>query len=264
MKYSVIIPVFNRPLELSRAIKSVLNQTNSDLELLVIDDCSTDHTVDIAAEFARSDNRVKILRNQTNYGACISRNNGIHAATSKFIAFLDSDDEWRLNYLTEMNNLIESHPGFGAYYCDIGLVTPDHKIIPTSTPYGIEGDISSVIFKKMYLCTPTTLIVLREIATAIGGFDPDFTKGCNDDEFCIKVALNTKVKYLNKILAIFHTDAAQRISTNPIGQIEGFGRLLSKFKKQIIKAQGYECLLNHYADLETRYLSYINAMKNKL
>lgn len=262
MQISIIIPVYNRPIELSRAILSVLNQSYADFELIIVDDCSSDNTFNIATKFSENDHRVKILRNIANGGACISRNNGIFAANNKYIAFLDSDDQWLPNYLMEMVNLIHTNPDCGAFYSDIGLLNNEGQITPTNTPYGIEGDISSKIFENMYLCTPTTLIVLREIALLVGGFDTEFTKGCNDDEFCIKIALNTRIKYLNKILAIFHIDAVNRISTNPIGQIQGFGKLLIKFKDQIIESQGYDGLIKHYQTLETKYKNYIQTLLN--
>jgi glycosyltransferase involved in cell wall biosynthesis len=256
MKFSIIIPVFNRPKELARAIQSILIQSYSDFELIIIDDCSNDGTVDVALEFSKIDDRVKVYKNGTNGGACISRNNGINLSVNEYLAFLDSDDEWLPDYLMEMKKLIDLHVDYGAYYSDIGLVDNKGVIVPSPTSYGLEGDISKAIFQQMYLCTPSTLIVRREIAKKIGGFDVNFTRGCNDDEFCIKLALNTRVKYLNKILGIFHVDAIDRISTNPIGQIIGFGKLLCKFKAEIIKSNNVELLVRHYENLQKKYEEY--------
>lgn len=262
MKFSIIVPVFNRPKELARAIKSILIQSYSNFELIIIDDCSQDGTVDVAIEFSKVDDRVKVYKNAVNSGACISRNNGINISGNEYLAFLDSDDEWLPDYLMEMKDLIELHPDYGAYYSDIGLIDHDGSIVPSPTPYGIEGDISQTIFQKMYLCTPSTLIVRQEIAKKVGGFDINFTKGCNDDEFCIKLALNTRVKYLNKILGIFHIDAVNRISTNPIGQIIGFGKLLHKFKEEIIDSNGFDLLIQHYENLQNKYENfYINKFR---
>lgn len=90
---SVVIPSFNRAATISRAIDSVLNQTYSNIEIIVVDDCSTDNTAEIVAAY--TDPRVRYLRNSTNSRACISRNKGIAAAKGDCIALHDSDDAWR-------------------------------------------------------------------------------------------------------------------------------------------------------------------------
>jgi len=89
---SVIMPTYNRARTLKRAIDSVLAQTYSDIELIVVDDCSTDNTKDIVDKY--SDERLRYVRLKKNSGACVARNVGIEKAKGEYIAFQDSDDYW--------------------------------------------------------------------------------------------------------------------------------------------------------------------------
>ncbi len=91
---SVIMPVYNSEKTVGRAIESVLVQTYKSLELIVIDDCSTDRSRDIIGQYAEKDPRVHILYNEKNEGVSAARNHGIHKARYDWIAFLDSDDYW--------------------------------------------------------------------------------------------------------------------------------------------------------------------------
>ncbi len=88
----MVIPAFNREGTVLRAVRSALGQTYSVLEVIVVDDCSTDSTAEIVE--ALEDPRVRVIRNKVNSGACKSRNVGIEAAVGEYIALLDSDDEW--------------------------------------------------------------------------------------------------------------------------------------------------------------------------
>src|SRR5215468_5764628 len=91
-RVSVVVPVFNRPIAVARAINSVLVQTCQDFEIIVVDDASTDDTA--AAVASIRDSRVRSIRHDRNRGGSAARNTGIEAAGAPLVAFLDSDDEW--------------------------------------------------------------------------------------------------------------------------------------------------------------------------
>lgn len=91
---SIITPCYNSEKFLARTIESVLSQTYTNWEMLIVDDCSKDGSFSIAEEYSKKDNRIKVYKNQTNQGACYSRNFAIEIASGKYIAFLDSDDLW--------------------------------------------------------------------------------------------------------------------------------------------------------------------------
>ena len=119
---SVIMPAFNAELTVARALKSVLDQTYTNFELFIIDDCSNDHTVDVIDTF--SDPRVSLIKNIENMGAPKSRNIAIEMAQGRFICFLDADDEWLPRKLELQVRLLESS--------NAALSAHGYKLISTS------------------------------------------------------------------------------------------------------------------------------------
>lgn len=98
---SVILPVYNSERYLRDAVTSVLQQSMSQLELLAIDDASTDGSLAILQQFAAQDSRVRVIANQENQGVASVRNAGIQLAQGEYVAFLDSDDSWQMNKLQQ-------------------------------------------------------------------------------------------------------------------------------------------------------------------
>ena len=122
---SVIIPTYNSASYLTKTVKSVLAQTYSDVEVLLIDDCSTDSTQDLILNLATSDDRVKYHFQEKNCGAAVSRNVGINMARGRYIAFLDSDDTWECNKVEKQVGLLREDKPF--VYCAYDIVDKDGK-----------------------------------------------------------------------------------------------------------------------------------------
>ena len=132
---SVILPNYNCSKFLSRSINSVLNQTYKYLELIIVDDCSTDNSVEIIRQFLKKDKRIKFLRRNKNSGTdAAPRNLGISKSRGKFIAFLDADDHWKEDKLTyQINNIKNFHFSF------------------TAADYNTEGSLKNSNFLITYL-----------------------------------------------------------------------------------------------------------------
>ena len=96
---SIITPIYNSEAFLEETVVSILNQSYSNWELLLIDDCSTDNTLALANQYSNKYSNITVLKNQNNVGAAVSRNKGITATSGDFIAFLDADDLWKPNKL---------------------------------------------------------------------------------------------------------------------------------------------------------------------
>lgn len=99
MKISVIIPAYNSSKFIKRVVTSVLLQTYENFELVIVDDCSTDNTVELVESF--TDNRIKIVKHQENTGAGVARQSGLKEATGEFIMFIDSDDYVKDDFLEQ-------------------------------------------------------------------------------------------------------------------------------------------------------------------
>ena len=108
IKYSFIIPFYNSKKYLARAIKSIIKQKKLDIEIILVDDCSSDNSLEIANYFKKKYPFVKIIKNKTNLGVGISRNKALKKANGEFLIFLDSDDELFDNSLTKLSSVIKN------------------------------------------------------------------------------------------------------------------------------------------------------------
>lgn len=104
---SVIIPIYNSSLHIEECLNSVINQSYKNLEILVIDDCSSDNSVDIVKGF--NDKRIKIIRLKKHCGVSKARNTGITASKGRYICFLDSDDYWTLDKIEKQIEFMQSN-----------------------------------------------------------------------------------------------------------------------------------------------------------
>lgn len=158
---SIIMPAYNAALYLETAICSVVNQTMEDWELIVIDDCSTDDTPRIVAEFSRNDSRIDLITNEENIGVARTRNRGIELCRGKYIALLDSDDYWKPQMLEKMINRIEETKA-DITYCSYEIVGEQGEkvcndfIVPITTSFE-ESIIRSVI-------TCSTVLITAQLA----------------------------------------------------------------------------------------------------
>ena len=103
---SVVMPLYNSEIFISETINSVLNQTFTNWELILIDDASTDKTIEIAKSFISNNPKIRLLKNKENLGAALSRNRGIEIAEGDYIAFLDADDLWKPEKLQRQLNFM--------------------------------------------------------------------------------------------------------------------------------------------------------------
>lgn len=192
MKISVVIPVYNGEKFIADAISSVLSQTFSASEIIVINDCSTDNTLDVLATF---NNKIKIITNKKNSGASFSRNQGIRAASYDFIAFLDADDIWYPNKISRQVSLMEEHIDCRFSYGQATLVS--FESYNPSLLNEVDNTISLArikpfieIFESPYFST-STIITSKQLCIDCGLFREDL-KTAEDIDLCYKIAYKTK------------------------------------------------------------------------
>jgi glycosyltransferase involved in cell wall biosynthesis len=113
--FSIITPVYNRADLVGETIETVLKQEFQDFEYILVDDKSTDNSLEVLESYAKMDSRIKIVRHEINQGRCITRNTGINTAIGQWICFLDSDDFYHPNHLTVLKELISKFPNIQAF-----------------------------------------------------------------------------------------------------------------------------------------------------
>ena len=187
---SVIIPTYNRADSILPALESVLAQTFTEIEVIVVDDASRDTTRDRLSTF--SDKRVRILHHEQNRGAAAARNTGIRVARAPFVAFQDSDDYWQPSKLQVQLSALKKNRRASAAYCSL-VRTWDNKTIriPSRSIQIKEGDISEEILRHNYISTQT-LLVEKGPLEAIGGFDDALP--CLED-WDLNIRLSEKIRF---------------------------------------------------------------------
>ena len=140
---SIIMPSYNTGRFISETIESVLAQSYSDWELIIVDDCSNDNTDDVVSQYL-TDKRIRYIKNETNSGAAVSRNRALREAKGKWIAFLDSDDLWHPEKLEKQIEFMTKNNYHFSYtnYCEIdensketGILITGPKVIEIKYPY---------------------------------------------------------------------------------------------------------------------------------
>lgn len=212
MTFSIIIPLYNKAPYVAKALKSVLGQTFSDYELIVIDNASSDGSDEIVHETIKhSDHQeIKIIKLEENTGPGGARNRGITESSAPYVCFLDADDWWEPTFLEEMANLIKCHPGAGIYGTGYWIVKDGKKRL---APIGIDKNFTEceINYCQIYsktLCMPLTSITVaipRIVFKECGVFKPHLKLG-EDFDLWIRIALNHKVVFLNKPLSNYNQD----------------------------------------------------------
>ena len=169
VKISVIMPIYNAGDYLSRAIGDVLSQTLTDIELICIDDGSTDNSSKIIKKFAAKDKRVKVIR-ESNSGPSVARNRGLKMADGKYIIFLDADDFYEKNLLSELYETAErDNLDIAVTKFDIYNDSKDSYSLPTEEPHGnifVPGGVTSKNEHPDYILTSTTGYVWNKLFRA--------------------------------------------------------------------------------------------------
>ncbi len=182
MKISVIIPVFNRPQMVQRALRSVLEQTEPPLEIIVIDDGSTDETPSVLNTFVP---QVQIIR-QPNKGVSAARNAGILQARGDWIALLDSDDQWLPNKLQLAREFVTAHPQIRIFQTEEIWIRHGKRVNPRKKHQKHGG----WIFKQsLPLCivSPSAVVIHKSVFETVGLFDETFPV-CEDYDLWLRVS----------------------------------------------------------------------------
>lgn len=229
-KVSVILPTYNRANVILRSIESVLNQSFRDLELIVIDDCSTDNTKDVLNKI--SDPRLKSVFLKKNKGACYARNVGIKKAQGNFIAFQDSGDEWLHGKLEKQINYLEEKKIDAV--CSSYILVENSSVvkkIPPGKHYDFFIKCEDLLPGNL-VGTPT-LIVKASLIREIGGFDDNLPR-FQDWELAIRIAQKTPIFFYSEPLTIAHA-CQDSLTANNFNGVIALEHILKKhcvmFKK---------------------------------
>jgi glycosyltransferase involved in cell wall biosynthesis len=210
---SVIIPVYNCEAFIAQAIESVMAQTYSSLEIIVIDDGSTDGTADIVRTYSAP---VRYVR-QPHLGVAAARNRGIGTASGDFIAFLDADDVWLPEKLELQMEYFSKHDECGLIYTDMGTFDESGIVHASVKSWLKMSPPSGRIFKQLFVETlfAADSVVFRKACLArTGPFDESLLVG-EDYDMWLRIAWHFQVAYLDKPLVKYRQH--QNMTTRRLG-----------------------------------------------
>lgn len=198
---SVIVPVYNRAGYVCEAIESILNQSYREVEVVLINDGSTDDTIDVLMRYQNTHPTRVIVIDQKNSGQVVARNNGIKKASGKYIAFLDSDDTWAENKL-ELQMPLFSEKDVGLVYSGIYNIDENGKLIDEELcDSALVDDIYYHLLIRNRM-TGGTVVVSREALDKVGLFDEAFSAAENWDLW-LRISKHFKARLVNQPLVYY-------------------------------------------------------------
>lgn len=254
--FSVVMPLYNKQTHISEAIKSVLDQTFSDFELIIVNDGSTDDSVKIV-ESTFDDQRIRLIHKK-NGGVSSARNKGIEVARGSYIAFLDADDVWMSNHLSDIVSMIGRKEEIARLYC-----TGYNFLHSDGTIYGINpiGDEVLIISPEQFFSTggrypgntsyslvwSSAVCIPVDILVEVGGFDTRLKIG-EDQDLWRRIAMRFAISFCSRQSALYRLDSENNSYSER--------NLKDYYRKHY---DNYAILASHYnlADIWSSFVRYV-------
>jgi len=195
VRFSVIIPVYNKADTIRKTLESVFSQTYKDFEIIIVDDGSSDNLQEALAVY---ENRISVIR-QENGGVSVARNTGIKNATGDYVCFLDADDLWKENHLSVLSELIDKYPDCGNFVTSHIVTDGERMILDTSkylTEFGDDlqtEDFLGLLNSTSYSVVHTNSVCIKR--TVFDDFDIHFEEGVRigeDSDVWYRAGMYTK------------------------------------------------------------------------
>ena len=268
---SVIIPTFNRSALVIKAIDSVLNQSYQNIELIIVDDGSTDDT-NLSLSIYKD--RIKVL-SQKNSGVSSARNKGVQESRGDWVAFLDSDDTWQVDKLEKQVLFLNLNPDYRWIHCDEVWIRNGVRVNPKKKHAKPEGDIFD---SCLALCcvSPSAVMIKKDLFLQHQGFREDFPV-CEDYDLWLKLSEKEEIGFLSEKLVVKtggHDDQLSKFTGLDLYRLKALkwqldsGNLTSKRSEKVriwlkkrfeILSKGYQKHNRHKEQklLEKEFLQYL-------
>lgn len=249
---SVVIPLYNKEQSITSTLQTVLKQTYQDFEIVIVNDGSTDYSVEEVAKV--TDPRIRLIH-QRNAGVSAARNRGIEEAKGEYIAFLDADDEWKPDYLKTQYELTQKYPECSIFACNYEFKDTQGKVTPTiirKLTFKGEDGILSNYFEVASCSHPplwTSAVMIKKNAIqSIGGF-PVGIKSGEDLLTWARLACKYHTAYTKISQAIYNLgEGYNKKNLPPRKQDEGdpVGKNLVELYKKYPQTRGMRTYISHW------------------
>lgn len=252
---SVIITTYQRPHLVSQTIESVIAQTYTDYEIIVVNDGSLDNTKEVLDQF---EDKITVIHQQ-NRGVSAARNAGIHAASGRYIAFLDDDDLWLPHKLEKQIACLESNPNIGLVYSDMFCFN-EYGTLPATWSQGNPTPPAPqcwLLFVRNFIPTPS-VVVRKECLDKVGLFDETLVT-CEDYDLWLRILAKFPIHFLNEPLVRYRI-SANSLQKNEERQLVNWLRVKEKAfqRNQALQTLPLmvldQCFFNGYLSLAYDYI----------
>ena len=214
---TVIIPTYNRAYCIKKSIDSVLSQTYENIELIIVNDGSTDNTDDVVGSY--SDSRIRYIKFEKNEGVSKARNEGIKLAEGEYIAFHDSDDVCHSDRLEKQLRLMEKIPECQLVFCKYRAYSDIVVDVPQEDEYDLSDSkygLLDILLRGNKIGTPT-MFVRKSVFATVGMFDTNL-KTQEDWDLAMRIAKQGTIRFLPEVLVDVYK------SNNSVNSVSGYNR----------------------------------------
>lgn len=260
---SIIMPTYNRADYLKRSVQSVLDQTFNNFEIIIINNYSTDDTLEVISAF--NDDRIKVINFKNDGIIAKSRNQGIMQSVGEYIAFLDDDDLWCPDKLELQIKYLEEHPEFDLVYSN-GLIIDEHENKKGLFNELWRGKTGQVFLDLLYrnFVSVLTVIMKKEIFETIGLLNEDPSmRAAEDYEYWLRASLKFNFGYIDKPLALYriHSESLSKTINEPLLKQK---TLQSFILKPEVPEKYYSEILNNVERLNSDVSVYYWSISDKI
>ncbi len=240
------MPVYNAEKYLKGAIDSILSQTYSDFEFVIVDDCSRDSSVPIIKSY--NDSRIVFLENEQNSGVAVTLNRGLAVCRGEYVARMDSDDISRPERFAKQIAFLEAHPDVAVVTCGVRTFCGDKTISECGWSNVEPERIKKDLFFSCALAHPTVMM-RRDVINSLGGYAPEYN-GLEDYELWCRVIENHKIASVGEVLFEYRVHEGQ-VSKKPSESVKKAQKELKKRQLEQIGAVLSEKELNAFLSFIT-------------
>lgn len=253
---SVLIPVYNVEKFVQDAILSISNQSYKNLEIIVVDDCSTDNTYSIVEKIAQQDKRIKLYRNNTNLKLVSTLNKALEYATGKYIIRMDGDDVCTYDRIDKMYNFLQNNPDYALVGSQTNSINEMGEIIGTTKlPTTFEQIKKTCIYSSpilhIWMCK-------KELYSILGGYRNIL--GAEDYDFLLRVlSSGYKITNLDEILYSVRIRQGNTITTIGIQQMISHDYCLGLYRERLYFKKNIDSYDENYLEIKLNHLKGENA-----
>lgn len=226
---SVIIPAYNAASYIRETVDSVLDQTHRTLEIIIVNDGSIDDTATIIDELA-ADSRIRVMH-KSNSGVCDSRNQGAAQASGSFICFLDADDVWPKDYLSQCIEKLDEEPHAGAVYVKGKVIDGDSNETGEVIDANPIEHVNELLYWQLgFVVTPSSAVIRMAAAQKTGNWDTELSTAADQDYF-IRLAASYKIVVANDTCFYYRVhdhNMHQNISVMESDHLKVFEKAISR------------------------------------